>query len=444
MSFTSGQLAQYVHGALIGPADTLCCGAEIDTREAISGKVFFALKGTQTDGHDFVGKAVENGCSAVVVERVLDDHDVTVPAIIVEDAKRALLQLAEARRAVMEFESVIAVTGSVGKTTTKDFVASLLGETAIASRRSFNNDLGVPLTILNGESAVFLIAEVGANDIGEIEPLAHVVRPDIAILTSIEKAHLEGFGNTETVLREKAKLLQAVHRDGIVVIPDTLDVSGCKIDARQIKVGKTSTADVRIETAINSEGFAMLTMEGSTVTLSMLGEHNAMNAALALVAAKHANPNISVMTLLDRASSTCAADGRLCKIEVGGIVFLDDSYNANPASMRSAMELFAKLKATRKVLVLGDMLELGENSHAEHRLLASVIEKAAADLVILVGEAMQEALGSYAAICVSTTEELDTLHAFLKPNDLVLLKGSRSLHLERIVESVRNSKVLEH
>jgi UDP-N-acetylmuramoyl-tripeptide--D-alanyl-D-alanine ligase len=188
----------------------------------------------------------------------------------------------------------------------------------------------------------------------------------------------------------------------------------------------------------------MLTIEGTTLTLSMLGEHNAMNAALAFVAAKHANPEIATATLLGRASAVCAADGRLCKKEVGGVVFLDDSYNANPASMRSAMELFAKLQANRKVLILGDMLELGESSHAEHRRLATVIEKVGADLVILVGEAMQEALGSFAAICVSTTEELDDIHALLKPRDLVLLKGSRESHLERIIESVRNSKVLEH
>ncbi|MBC8200818.1 MAG: UDP-N-acetylmuramoyl-tripeptide--D-alanyl-D-alanine ligase [Planctomycetes bacterium] len=441
MSFTTGQLAEYVCGDLVGSDAIACCGAEIDTRAPLKGKVFFALKGTQQDGHEFVGMAEENGCAAVVVQRPCN---VTVPAIIVTDVKYALMQLARERRAAMQLEAVIAVTGSVGKTTTKDFIASLLGDSAVASRKSFNNDLGVPLTILDGEQAAFLVAEIGASNIGEIEPLSKLVRPDIAILTSIEKAHLDGFGDQKTVLHEKAKLLQSVQSDGIVVVPDTVDLSKITLEARTITVGKKNAADVRIDTAIDSNGFAMLTIEGTTIKLSMLGEHNAMNAALAFVAAKHANPEIATETLLDRASSVCAAQGRLCKKEVGGVVFLDDSYNANPASMRSAMGLFSTLEASRKVLVLGDMLDLGDSSHAEHRLLGPVIQKVGADLVILVGEAMQEALGTVAAISVSSTEELDGIHSLLKPNDFVLLKGSRGLQLERIIDSFRNAKVLEH
>jgi len=441
VSFTAGNLADYVHGELVGSADSLCCGAAIDTRESIVGKVFFALKGKHVDGHDYVGKAVENGCAAVVVKRPID---VAVPVIIVDDVKCALLQLAKARREAMQFKSVIAVTGSVGKTTTKDFLSCLLGDSAVASRRSFNNDLGIPLTILDGERASILIAEVGANEIGEIEPLAKLIQPDIAILTSIEKAHLEGFGNKKTVLTEKVKLLQAVHKDGIVIVPDTIGLSACTIEAAKITVGNSRGADVRVITAIDSDGFAMLTIEDITVKLSMLGEHNAMNAALAVVAAKHACPTISLALLLERASLVQAAEGRLCEKEVGGIVFIDDSYNANPASMRSALELFTKRTATRKVLVLGDMLELGESSHTEHRLLSTVIEKVDADLIILVGEAMREALGSFAAICVDNVDDLASITSLLRPRDLVLLKGSRGLCLERIIDSWRKTKVLEH
>ncbi len=441
MSFTSGQLATYVNGELHGQLDVECSGAEIDSRQPLDGKVFFALQGEQADGHDYVGEAVANGCSAVVVERTCI---VRVPVVVVRDARRALFQLAEARRTEMEFDSVIAVTGSVGKTTTKDILGCLLGDNVVISRKSFNNDLGVPLTILEGESANYLVAEIGANDVGEIEPLAKLAQPDIAILSSIEKAHLEGFGNQSTVLQEKVKLLQAVHGSGYVVIPDTVDVSLFDIAATVVRVGQTDSADVQIFTGIDEHGFATLSMDGEMVTLSLLGEHNAFNAAMAIVAARFALQDVSIVDLLQFACKAVAPEGRLRDIVVGEITFLDDSYNANPASMCSALQLFSQLKAVRKVMVLGDMLELGESSHAEHRLLAPVIENAGAELVVLVGNAMEEALGASSAIFVQNADDLDSVVSLLKPNDLVLLKGSRGLRLERIIELVRKTKVLEH
>lgn len=441
MSFTSGQLATFVNGELHGMGDVACSGVAIDTRETLEGKVFFALQGEHADGHDYVEEAVTNGCSAVVVERACAAG---VPEIVVEDARSALFQLAKTRREVMEFGSVIAVTGSVGKTTTKDILGSLLGDNVVVSRKSFNNDLGVPLTVLEGELANFLVAEIGANDVGEIEPLAKLVRPDIAILTSIEKAHLEGFGDQTVVLEEKVKLLQEVHSSGYVVIPDTIEVSMFHIAATVVRVGKTSSADVLIETGIDEHGFATLLLQGERVTLSLLGEHNAFNAALAIVAAQFARTDISLSDLLRFACDAVAPEGRLRKVTVGDITFLDDSYNANPASMRSALQLFSRLPANRKVMVLGDMLELGASSHVEHRLLASVIDKVGADVVVLVGDAMEQAIGSSAAIHVQHTDELDSVAALLKPDDLVLLKGSRGLRLERIIHLLRQTKVLEH
>ncbi len=442
MSFTTEQLATYVNGELHGSLDASCSGAEIDTRQPIAGKVFFALQGEKADGHDYVEQAVSNGCSAVVVERFCD---VEVPIVIVDDARRALFRLAEARRKALDFESVMAVTGSVGKTTTKDILGCLLGNTAAISRKSFNNDLGVPLTILDGESAKYLVTEIGANNVGEIGPLAKLVRPDIAILTSIEKAHLEGFGNKETVLQEKVKLLSAVHQNGYVIIPDTIDVSGFSFDATIIRVGKSKSADVSIHTGTDDCGFATLEMNGEKVTLALLGEHNALNAALAIVAASRACNETTSSEWFQLASLASAPEGRLQKVEVGKITFIDDSYNANPASMRAALQTFSKLKASRKILILGDMLELGDSSHAEHRILISAIDKVGADLVVLVGCAMEAAAaGTSTAMYVQNADELDSIITLLKPNDLVLLKGSRGLRLERIIDLFRETKVLEH
>jgi UDP-N-acetylmuramoyl-tripeptide--D-alanyl-D-alanine ligase len=440
MSFTTKQLSEYVEGVLHGNGLFECSGAEIDSRQPLNGKVFFALKGEHADGHGFVEKAALTGCSAVVVEHLCN---VAVPQIVVPNAREALFQLAQSRRNEMDLKSVIAVTGSVGKTTTKDILGCLFGDNAVISIKSYNNDLGVPLTILAAEQASYLVTEIGANDVGEIEPLARLVQPDVAILTSIEKAHLEGFKNTKTVLLEKAKLLQQVPADGFVIVPDTIDLSDVVLEATVITVGKTQSADVVVETGSDSQGFATLRMGQTSVTLSLLGEHNAMNAALAIVAILHTTDSTTLDALLSLAAKAKAPTGRLQREEVNGVTFLDDSYNANPASMRSALQLFSSLQANRKVLVLGDMLELGESSHAEHRALISCVDKAKADIVIFVGTAF-ERVGCSTALHLPNADNLDTVVSLLHQGDLVLVKGSRGLRLERLVELFRQMKVLEH
>ena len=444
MSFTTAQLAKDVCGELLGDQEVSCSGAEIDTRRRVQGKVFFALKGIQTDGHDYLDDAVEGGCSAVVVER---QCALPVPVVVVKDARKALFQLAEARRNEFTLKQVIAVTGSAGKTTTKDLLSRLLGDNTTASLCSFNNDLGVPLTILDAEEADFLVTEVGASEAGDIEPLARLVKPDIAVLTSIGKAHLAGFGDQETLKREKMLLLKSLPEDGIAVVPDTIDLAGCEIKAAICSVGTSASADIQISTGVNVEGFAELAMGGHHVTLSLMGEHNALNAALAVAASsealKRAGRQTSIPDLLDAASQVGGSTGRLCKSTHGDITFIDDSYNANPASMRSAIQLFSAIEANRKVLILGDMLELGDCAHAEHRLLASVIAGSGADIVILVGPLMEAA--SNIASCVhepeASDDAIERIVSLIQPRDMVLIKGSRELRLERIVESIQRTKV---
>jgi UDP-N-acetylmuramoyl-tripeptide--D-alanyl-D-alanine ligase len=431
MSFTTGELSGYICGELLGDPDIVCSGAEIDSRNCCEGKVFFAMQGENVDGHDYLDSAILSGCSAVVVEKL---RDVSVPLIVVQDTRKALQILAEERRKSIRLECVSAITGSVGKTTTKDILAHILGEGTTSSRKSFNNDLGVPLTILDAEDSNYLVAEVGANDVGEIEPLADLIQPDVAILTSIERAHLDGFGNLNTVLVEKGKLLQAVPKRGFVVVPDTIDVSGIDISATVCTVGSKSS-DVYIKTGTNPEGFSTLEIEGHKVVLSLLGSHNAVNAALAIVAARHILKTISIQKLLALAAEVSSPDGRLNKQRVKEIVFYDDSYNANPASMRSAIEFFSAVKGRRKVLVLGAMLELGEHSHFEHKLLANLISKTEVDLIILVGQEMEpvsEMLGSIFEP-VSDDSAIERIANLLCPRDTVLIKGSRGFKLERII-----------
>jgi len=441
MSFTSKQLAIAVGGCLHGDEETICNGAEIDTRQPIAGKVFFALKGENADGFDFIDDAIAGGCSAVVSQRYCD---VAVPIVVVSDTRAALSALAKYRRAEMQLQLVFAVTGSVGKTTTKDILSCLLGDDVVSSKKSFNNDLGVPLTLLAGEEANYLVAEVGANDVGEIAPLAKLVQPDVAILTSIDKAHLAGFNNMETVLQEKVKLLQAVPQNGIVVVPDTIDIAGMNIAASTVTVGPSEHADVHIETGVDAHGFATISIDGCKRTLGLLGEHNAHNAALAIVAVSRSLPSQTIKALLEKATEAHPPAGRLQKVKVRGVTFLDDSYNANPASMQAALRFFRNMEAKRKVLVLGDMLELGESAHAEHRTIIGSLRDVGCDVVVLVGEAMSDASDDLPAICLRDDDSLDSVVALLQEGDLVLLKGSRGMQLERIVDLFRQTKVLEY
>ena len=433
MTFTTSQLASYVGGTLHGDTDVRCCGASIDSRLSETGNVFFALQGEHTDGHEYVEAAATAGCSALIVEKTVDS---TVPFIIVQDVRRALYDLAKNRRAELPVQKVIAVTGSVGKTTAKDMIACMLGEQVVASKKSFNNDLGVPLTILAAEAAEFLVAEIGANDVGEIEPLAELIQPDIAVLTSIDKAHLEGFGTQAAVLAEKVKLLEALPSHGVAILPHDIDVSSFDITAPIITVGTSDSADIRIEVGIDSFGFATLKIGTNEVTLSMLGEHNAMNAALALVACGYAQPETAQVQFMNRLASFKGPAGRLQKVDIAGISFIDDSYNANPASMQSALNLIATMSCGRKVLILGDMLELGEHAHAEHRLLGNAIEKVKADVVILVGQHMHTTSQTTPSLHEpeASIDAMQRIAALLKFGDTVLLKGSRDIQLERIIE----------
>jgi len=440
VTFSTEQLAEAVDGVLVGDATVQCSGGAIDSRQCETGNVFFAIKGEFADGHDFIHAAIEAGCSAVVVERAIQAR---VPVVQVEDVRKSLLALAMFHRAGFHSTKVIAITGSVGKTTTKEMIATMLGQGAVASPKSFNNDLGVPLTILAAEDADYLVAEVGANAIGEIKPLALLVQPDISVLTSIESAHLEGFGDQKTVLAEKAKLLEALPSTGIAILPEGIDLSPFNIKATICRVGHSESADIQIKTGITSLGYATLQMEDDEITLSLLGEHNAWNAALAIVACMHGNPNLSREELMENVSSIMPPPGRLQVLNINGITFIDDSYNANPASMRTALELFQVMQGKRRVMILGDMLELGESSHTEHRLLGSAIERVGADIVVLVGEQMkitsQVTSSIYEFEC--SEDALKRISSLLKQGDMVLLKGSRGMRLERVMELKRQAKV---
>ena len=353
----------------------------------------------------------------------------------------------------MNVTTTIAITGSVGKTTTKDLLAKLLGEGTVASPASFNNDLGIPLTILNETDSQNLVIEVGANACGEIEPLARLVAPDIALITSIQKAHLVGFGSLGAILQEKIKLFGELQTDGVAIVPEDVPVDGEALPCILITVGESKHADVRVRTKCDENGFACLDVGKGFVTLNMLGKHNAMNAACAIVAAKYTfarqGEDTSLHDCLVKLASISGPDGRLSKFDLCGMTFMDDSYNANPASMRAAIETLGTMQGTRKIAILGDMLELGEQCDVEHRSLGGYLAKHTIDQIILVGSAMESAAKLLPnAVHEQSADELTMFRIAksLREGDLVLLKGSRGLQLERVIEQVRalSVKVSSH
>ena len=444
MSFTSLQLASYVSGKLVGDGSVLCCGAEIDTRREMRGKIFFALGGEHQDGHAYINDAVNKGCAAVVVSQNIKT---SVPVVKVCCTRKALFDLAVARRKNIRGQ-VIAITGSVGKTTTKDIASHLLGTRAVSSPKSFNNELGVPLTLLAAENADFIVVEVGANEVGEISKLASLIKPHVAVITAIGSAHLKGFGSLDAILKEKTSLLQALPNDGVAVIAEGIELSHMNLASQVVRVGTSSVADIKIDIGISKQGFATILLNSNDFILSLLGSHNSINAALAVVAVHKLLSRVGVHkpipTLLAEACNVLPTEGRMQFQSHGNINFINDSYNANPTSMKSLLNFARVSEAHRKILVLGDMLELGEASEAEHQLLAREIKLAQAEIVFLIGPKMNSV-----AKCLPNAiyqpkadqETFDSIVALCKPGDTIYIKGSRKLKLERIIKTCSRIKV---
>ncbi len=394
-------------------------GAEIDTRRDVCGKAFFAMRGSQADGHDFLTSAAEGNCAAVVVERAVD-----VPpgpgVLLVEDCRRALRAAAKAWRARTNAR-IIAITGSAGKTTTKELAGaalrSVLGDDAVhVSPDSFNNDLGIPLTFLGAGDARVVVVEVGANARGEIAPLADLVSPHVAVLTAIGPAHLEGFGTVQNILHEKGRLLCAVEANGAVIAPADIDLAGVPLRAPLQQICPPSAASIR---------------------------HRAINIELAVAAAVAAIQALTVefdMADLRAAASSCGPPpGRGTVCHVADIEIVDDAYNANPLSMAASLAAFAAAEAgdRRRVVILGDMLELGSAAADAHASLVEDLHRYGFDLVMLVGNNMRHAASAADVHEVEASDAaMQRLAEQLKPRDRVLLKGSRDLKLERVMESL--------
>ncbi len=448
---TRAEVVAATRGDAIGPDWDRIIGVTTDSRRVEPGNLFVALRGERFDAHRFAAQAVDSGATAVVVERGVELPP-NASAVVVENTLVALGDLARAHRKAWGGQ-LIGITGSVGKTTTRALAASALlaaGRRVLATSGNLNNRVGVPMTLFQLDDAVdTAVIEMGTSEPGEIWKLADIARPDAAIVTRASLAHTEGLGSLEAVADEKVSLLQALGKDGVAVaygddapIKKRASVIAAR---RKIFYGRGAANDVRVlDWEVDDEvtkARYQVHGQGIEVQLNLLGEGAVLNAGAVLALAY--GLEISLEEAAEGMAAVKPVPGRMCAISAkGGRLIIDDSYNANPASVENAL-LAAKAIARRRnaplIAVLGDMKELGRETEQAHRQVGELVADADVFLFVGCGEAMHEAIASALARGVATlwfedSDECQQVADRLPLGAIVLVKGSRSMQMERAIE----------
>jgi UDP-N-acetylmuramoyl-tripeptide--D-alanyl-D-alanine ligase len=458
--WTSAAMQEAMRAEVQGVLPEEITGLSIDTRTIAPGEAYFAIKGDVHDGHAFVAAALKAGAALAVVERAQRDKFAgDAPLLVVDDVLAALVDLAHAARARLGAR-VIAVTGSVGKTSTKEALRRVLGaqgETH-ASAASFNNHWGVPLSLARCPATVrFAIFEIGMNHAGEIEPLVRMVRPQIAIITTVEPVHLEFFAGIEAIADAKAEIFSGLEPGGAAVL-NRDNSQFARLSRRAKKLGvsrivsfgahKKSEArllDVSLH-ATCSAVHADILGQDVTYKLGMPGRHMAMNSLAVLATAALAGADLALAALSLSQIEAAAGRGvrRTLEVPGGEALLIDESYNANPASMAAALNVLGQAPVGphgRRIAVLGDMLELGPSSGALHGALLEAVKANHIDLVYCCGPLMRnlwDALstgkrGGYAESAAAL--EVQAVAA-IRAGDAIMVKGSLGSKMKTIVNAL--------
>jgi UDP-N-acetylmuramoyl-tripeptide--D-alanyl-D-alanine ligase len=449
-------------GGRIAGAFERATGASIDTRTLQPGDLFFAIRGDARDGHDFVRAALDKGAgAAVIAEERAAEFEGAGPLVIVPDVLEAMRRTGIAARA-RTGARIVAVTGSVGKTGTKEalrLVLSRLGETH-ASVASYNNHWGVPLTLTRmPEDSAFGVFEIGMNHAGEILPLTAMVRPHVAIVTTIEPVHIEFFPSIWGIADAKGEIFSGLEPGGTaVILRDSPYFERLKAHAgaspagRVVTFGEHADADVRAERIV-------LRPDGSLVEARVFGQpvayrigtsgrHVAMNSlsVLAAVHALGADPGAVMGAMADLKPPVGRGERTMLQLDGGEALLIDESFNANPASMRAALAVLGSLEMPsggRRIAVLGDMLELGPEGPDLHRGLADPVAESRADMVFAVGPLMTNLVEAVPAALVSahtlaSADIVDRICAEIRPGDAVMVKGSKGTRMTPIVQALKD------
>lgn len=430
--------------------------ASTDSRFIEPGAVFFAIRGETMDGHHFLSDAASKGAVAAVV-----DHEPAIDLpnmkfIVVPDTRKALGKLATFIRRQFGVCKVIGVAGSNGKTSTKHLISAALScrLRGSISPKSYNNDIGVPLTIFPADpNQDYLVLEMGTNNPGEIRALTNMAKPDIAVITNCSEEHLQGLGDLMGVRRENASIIEGIRDGGLLVVNGDdrqLLEAVSSFQGRVVKFGFLPSNDVfGTDVQVHDNGTSFrLNNRTTRVFVPMIGRHNALNALAALAVAKRFGlPEEEVIASLATSSKP---EMRMQRIDAGGVMILNDAYNANPASMRAGIETLLEFEPSgrqgRRVAVLGDMRELGETSERYHREVGRLLAelKDEIDQVYCVGECskwiVEDALSHGFKSPIERFPDSEvaakSIARKIRRGDLVLVKGSRGIKLERVVDQM--------
>jgi UDP-N-acetylmuramoyl-tripeptide--D-alanyl-D-alanine ligase len=453
IALTLAEVAELTGGALTGPADAVVTGSvTLDSRSVAAGDLFVAVPGERADGHDFLPAAAAAGAVAAITTRATD----VLPAVVVDDPVAALGRLAAGvhLRLVAGGLQTLAITGSSGKTSTKDLLGQVLGAAGptVSPPGSYNNDIGLPLTVLSAdEQTRFLVLEMGSRGPGHIARLCRVARPRVGVVLNVGSAHLGEFGSAEGIAQAKGELVEALPDDGTAVLnADDARVIGmaARTSARVLRTGRGEDADVRaVDVTLDETARARFTLaaagERHPVQLQVVGEHqvaNALSAAGAALAAGMAPAEVA-------AALSAAGPRSRWRMEVSrrddGVTVVNDAYNANPESMRAALATLGAMQG-RHTAVLGVMAELGDDAARAHTEIGREVARAGVERLVVVGAddavarlheaAAASGVDSHLVPDVAAAAEMVT--SGVAPGDVVLVKASRSAGLERVAASL--------
>jgi UDP-N-acetylmuramoyl-tripeptide--D-alanyl-D-alanine ligase len=447
--WTSDEIARVTGGT--ASAQFEVTGVTFDSREVGAGDLFVAMPGTVHDGHKFVDAAFASGAAGAIVSQPVEG-----PHVLVADTFEALRALGQAARERCA-ATILGVTGSVGKTSTKEALYAALDRCRPGkvhrSVKSYNNHTGVPLSLARmPRDAEFAVLEMGMNNKGEIAALARLVRPNVALITAIAPAHIENLGSEEAIADAKAEIFEGLEADGIAIVPNETPhrdrlVKAARRRADRIITFGSGDADVHAVHAVSADGggsliSAALLERELTFTISQRGAHWVSNALAVLAAVEAVGEDVGVagLALADLGGLKGRGERHMIAIDGGEVLLVDESYNANPASMAATLKsLGDERDVKRRIAVLGPMRELGEHSEVLHAALAPAIVGARVDRLILIGDEMaplESALGGGVRIerADSVEQATDLLLRALQPGDAVLVKASNSIGLARLVE----------
>ena len=454
--WTSADIATATNGAASAAFDV--SGVTFDSREVGQGDLFIALTGETTDGHKFLDQAFDRGAAGAIVSQ-----DTSHPNVLVSDTFAALEALAKASRARTSAR-IVGVTGSAGKTGTKEALFAALdrspAKSAHRSVKSYNNHTGVPLSLTRMPAEVdYGVFEMGMNHPGELAHLTTLVRPHVAIVTAIAPAHAAFFPDESAIADAKGEIFQGLEPDGVAIIPydsphrERLAAAAAPYAARTVTFGLDDGADVRaIEAVKAANGGTFVTARVGerelSYTVSQAGKHWVSNSLAVLAAVDAVGGDLALAGLALADLGGLAGRGARFAVELNGgrALVIDEAYNANPASMRVTLAVLGEEMATRKIAVLGEMRELGDRSDEYHAALAAPVRDAGVQLVILVGEKMQplaEALEGQVEIVhvPDAAAARDRLMATLEAGDAVLIKGSNGVGLSAVVAALASGKI---